>query len=118
MPKYFLHIRSEGRLIPDEEGAELRDLSEARKLAVQGARDLLAEKLRTGEPLDGDLIEITDVDGRVLNVLRFRDVFGIDPAAELEWVQLLHKTGRCWAGGEAPRIGREVTRNHTGENSV
>jgi hypothetical protein len=81
VPRYFLHIRSEGQLIRDEEGANVADVAAARELAVQGARDLLAEKLRTGEPLDGDVIEITDDAGNVVDLVRFRDMFGIDPGA-------------------------------------
>jgi hypothetical protein len=33
-------------------GAGLPDLAAARELAVEGARGMLAEKLRTGEPLE------------------------------------------------------------------
>ena len=63
MPRYFLHIRDGDELIPDEEGTELPDLDAAKAEAIAGARDILAEKLRSGERLDGEVIEIADEAG-------------------------------------------------------
>jgi len=73
MPRFFLHIRDGESLIPDEEGSDLPSLDAARQEALQGARDILAEKVRLGEPLDGETIEISDEGGHLLDVVRFRD---------------------------------------------
>lgn len=78
MPRYFLHIRDEDGLTPDEEGAELPDLDAAKAEAIAGARDILAEKLRAGEVLSGAVIEIADETGQVLAVVRFRDAIRLD----------------------------------------
>jgi predicted O-methyltransferase YrrM len=78
MPRYFLHIRDGDELIPDEEGSDLPDLDAAREEAIQGARDILAEKIRTGDPLDGEKIEICDAQGHVLAVIPFRSMINLD----------------------------------------
>ena len=54
-------------------GMELEDIHAARHEALQAARDMLADQLRAGEALDGQRIEITAVDGRVLDVVSFRE---------------------------------------------
>ena len=75
VPRFFLHIRSGEELIEDPDVSELRDLDEARAEAIAGARDLLAEQLRLGKPLDGQRIEIYDEAGQLLATIPFREVF-------------------------------------------
>ena len=53
MQRYFFHLRDGGELIPDETGMDLAGLEEARREAVQSARDILAEQFRAGQALDG-----------------------------------------------------------------
>lgn len=75
MPKFFLHIRDNGRLIEDPDGIERPDLASARKEAIAGAREILAGQLIAGETLDGQQIEICSETGEILEILRFSDLF-------------------------------------------
>ena len=60
MTTYFFHIRDDDRLIRDEEGLDLPDISAARKEAALSARNMVAEAIGTDEPLDHVAIEIWD----------------------------------------------------------
>ena len=74
MPLYYLHIRDGEQLIRDEEGVELPSVMSAKSEAEQAARELLAEKVRAGDIIDGQEFEIYDAWGnRMLNV-PFRSV--------------------------------------------
>jgi hypothetical protein len=74
MPRYFFHIRSSDGIIQDPDGTELPDIVAARMEAELSARDLLADLLRQGIRLDGQMFEISDSDGKVLETLPFRKV--------------------------------------------
>ncbi|ARO53927.1 hypothetical protein B2G69_07030 [Methylorubrum zatmanii] len=74
MPLFFFHIRDGATLIEDPDGSELPDLAAAREEAAQGARFILAEKLKAGEVLDGQRFEITSAEGVVLALLLFKDL--------------------------------------------
>jgi hypothetical protein len=69
MKRYYFHVKSDGKLISDPEGLELPDLNEARREAVRGARDLLVEAIRFGEPRVPEAFVIADESGRTLHVL-------------------------------------------------
>jgi len=73
MAVYYFHLRDGDALIPDETGMDLPNLNEARREALQAARDMLADQLRAGEALDGQRIEITAPNGEVLDVISFRE---------------------------------------------
>lgn len=74
MPRFFFHIRDGATLIEDPDGSDLPDLAAAHEEAVQGARSILAEKLKAGEVIDGQRFEITSEDGVVLAILPFKNV--------------------------------------------
>ncbi|MFC0193648.1 DUF6894 family protein [Aureimonas pseudogalii] len=71
--RYFLHIWTGKTRIEDLEGAEYPDLAAARREAVRGVRDLLAERLKRGDVLDGQSIEICDENDRLVDTILFRD---------------------------------------------
>jgi hypothetical protein len=73
MPIYFFNLRDGDDIVPDETGMDLADLDDARLEAVRSARDILADQLRAGQELDGQLIEIADERGQVLDVMKLRD---------------------------------------------
>lgn len=57
------------------EGAELEDAELARQEAVQCARDIIAERIRTGTPLHVDTtLEVRDAEDRVVLLLSFASV--------------------------------------------
>ena len=74
MPRYFFHIRTANALIRDHDGSDLPDLDAARHEAGESARHLLAELLRNGQVLDGQVFEISDESGKILERLPFRSV--------------------------------------------
>ena len=74
MPRYFFHIRNEAEFIEDPEGAELPSLDHARQEAVLAAREILAERLLKGQPIGGDVFEITDESGSLVENVPFRSL--------------------------------------------
>ena len=71
MPLFFLHIRQGDDLVKDLEGQEFPDLESARQDATAGAREILAERVRAGEGVDGDRIDVCDESGTVLATVPF-----------------------------------------------
>jgi hypothetical protein len=68
MARFYLHIQDGADLIEDEEGAELPSADHAREVAVQSAREICSEAIKTGEELkaDGLIIIIADEHGKQL----------------------------------------------------
>lgn len=73
MSRYFLHIRDGGRFLEDFEGEEYPSLEAARADAVVSARQMMAERVRQGEVIDGQIIEIWDEKGVCVAKVVFRD---------------------------------------------
>jgi hypothetical protein len=73
MTQYFFHIRDGDILIEDPDGEEYQSVEAARSGAILSARDLLAARLKSGEILDGQTIEITTADGHVVAIVPFKD---------------------------------------------
>jgi hypothetical protein len=74
MPRYYFHIRTADAFIRDPDGSDLPDLDAARVEAGHSARHLLAELLRDGEVVDGQVFEISDEAGAVLERVPLRSV--------------------------------------------
>ena len=77
MGRYHFNVRNGTGYTPDDEGQELRDLDEARRKAVEGARGLLS-----AEALDGDLdlrgrIEVTDEKGDLVATVNFSEALEV-----------------------------------------
>jgi len=66
MPRFFLHIRHGDELIEDVEGQELVDLDSARNEAAASAREILAERVKSGVPTDGVQVDVCNESGTVL----------------------------------------------------
>jgi hypothetical protein len=73
MPRYYFHIRRGVQTSEDKEGMECKDVEAARNEAALSARELMADRLKSGLPLDGDSFEIADAAGEVLATVRFGD---------------------------------------------
>ncbi|MBB3951836.1 DUF6894 family protein [Aureimonas jatrophae] len=69
----YLHILDGGDIIRDPTGAEFVSLEAVMTEAIQSVRDLLAEAVRKGEPLDGRIMLVEDETGHILFRLPFRD---------------------------------------------
>jgi hypothetical protein len=74
MPRYFFHIKSESAIVEDLEGVELSGEREAHAEAADAAREILSERVRKGEVIDGHEFEVQDEGGTKLFTLPFRDV--------------------------------------------
>jgi len=73
MTRYFFHIRDGETLIEDPDGEECQSVADARSEAILSARDLLAKRLKSGDILDGQKIEITTGDGHVVAIVPLKD---------------------------------------------
>lgn len=74
MPKYYFHIRSGFELIEDPEGIELPSVLIAKREAEDAAREILSEKVKTGDVVDGQEFEIHDAWGNRLLKVPFKSV--------------------------------------------
>jgi hypothetical protein len=74
MGRFYFHLKAGGELVPDDEGSELSGLNEAKREALQGARELLAEAIKTGSPKVPEALVIADEAGRTLHELPLVDV--------------------------------------------
>lgn len=68
MPRYFFHVRDGDELLLDDgEGEEHANLEEARKAAIEGARDILSEAALSGKAAGmRQQIEVADETGRAV----------------------------------------------------
>ena len=73
MPTFFFRIRDVDVLIEDTEGQEFPNVKDARAEAVYAAREMLAEKARNGEIVDGQKIEVVDSSGNLVAVVLLKD---------------------------------------------
>ena len=58
--RYFFHIHEDAVYIEDVEGIDLPGGGEARNEAVKAAREMVAELVLSGEPIDGKTFEVRD----------------------------------------------------------
>jgi hypothetical protein len=72
MPRYFFHIRHGDSLILDSEGTEFPNPQLAREEAISSAREILAQRVRQGDPLEAESFEVTTEDGEVVTIVPFR----------------------------------------------
>jgi hypothetical protein len=82
MPHYFLHVKTGSDLLQDPDGQEFDDLAAARQEAIESARDLMAECLRTDQPLglQREMV-IAGENGDTIEVLAFRAALPADSAS-------------------------------------
>lgn len=87
MARYFFNIRSGEVLNKDLEGEEHETLSSAENEAIQSAREMMAEAIKSGRSTaKGKVFELTDVKGQVLSSIAFTDVLQLrddTPATEM-----------------------------------
>ena len=74
MPRYYFHIRSDQDFIEDLEGVDLGGEKEARDEAIDAAREILSERVRKGDEVDGHVFDVYNESGTKLFSLPFRDV--------------------------------------------
>ena len=74
MPMYFLHIRQGATLIRDSEGALFDDDAKAMLEARASVREFAIEALKQNEAVGRTEVEVHDLQGRTIGVVRFADV--------------------------------------------
>ncbi|MBY2988605.1 DUF6894 family protein [Rhizobium leguminosarum] len=72
MPKYFFHVRRNDVFNEDLEGIDLATPELAFEEATAAAREIVAERIRMGDPTDGDTFEIMTEDGSLVATVSFR----------------------------------------------
>ena len=71
MSRFYFHLQAGGQVVPDDEGTDLPDLSAAQREAIQSAREMLADAIKSGKPEIAEAIVIADEAGRALAVVPF-----------------------------------------------
>ncbi|AAK90846.1 hypothetical protein EN41_04495 [Agrobacterium tumefaciens] len=74
MPRYFFHVRDAQGLSVDMEGAILSTDEQAKREAVQAAKEMLAEKILRDEILDGAAFEVVRSDGILIAKIPLKSV--------------------------------------------
>ena len=78
MPRFFFHLHNDVDA-PDPDGVELRNLEEARAVALHNARFSAGESVKDMGHIVGDhRIDIEDENGTVLDTVYFRDAVKIE----------------------------------------
>jgi hypothetical protein len=73
MPRFYLHLYNRIGAVPDEEGEDLPDLSEARESAFEAIRDIVSEEARHGTIDLRGRIEIAGEGSNLLAVVPFSE---------------------------------------------
>jgi uncharacterized protein DUF6894 len=71
MSRFYFHLHVGGHVVPDNEGTDLPGLSAAKHEAMQSAREILADAIKSGKPEIAEAFVITDEAGRALAVVPF-----------------------------------------------
>ena len=69
MGRFYFHLQADDQIVPDDEGADLPDLSAAEHEAILAARELLAEAIKSGRPEVPEAFVIADEAGRPLGIV-------------------------------------------------
>ena len=69
MSRFYFHLQAGGQVVPDDEGTDLPDLSSPKREAMQSAREMLADAIKSGKPEVAEAFVITDEVGRALAVV-------------------------------------------------
>lgn len=85
MPRYFFHVHNSFGVAADDEGQDVDSIAQARCIAIEAIRTILAEELRSGRlDLRGRIV-IADRSGAVCASVRFIEAvdlkFEPDPPA-------------------------------------
>jgi hypothetical protein len=70
MPRYFFHVKEGDHLIVDEEGMEFEDTVGAMHEALEGLREIIADRIRSHHPAANLQIEVCSEDGRLLHAAK------------------------------------------------
>lgn len=73
--RYYFHVRHHDLVHEDLVGAELESMDVVRREAFDGARDIIADRVKGNNPVQVDTIfEVRDEDGEIVHMLPFAAV--------------------------------------------
>ncbi len=84
MPTFYFGLWNGHRILPDEQGVELRGAEDAFEMAVRAARELLAKAQFKGEDRSGWALRVHDEQGRRLFTFRLMDALP-EPHSSCTW---------------------------------
>jgi hypothetical protein len=94
MQRYFFHQVQGGKRIEDPEGSLHPTLDSAKQEALTGALEIMVGRLWKGQDPDHSRFEITDIGGKVVLVVPFKDAIDRgDKHGELSEGKLRQATG-------------------------
>ena len=73
MPHLFLHLHHGRERVEDLEGADFDSLEAAREEAVAAAREIMSDRVRSGQSPNDSQFEIADESGKILLMFPFHD---------------------------------------------
>ena len=73
MARYFFNMRSSDSYIADEEGDDLPNITAVRNAAITAAREIVAERIKSGRDSGVYKFEITDSHGDVVLTVNFNE---------------------------------------------
>jgi hypothetical protein len=63
MPRFYFYLRADQRLISDDEGVDLPSRARAQAWALETAREIVIETIRSGTDLRVEAVVVTDEAG-------------------------------------------------------
>ncbi len=60
MTRYFFHIRRNGEVVRDGEGDEFATMDDARSSAIKAVRELVAARIKNGEVVPDEHLDVRD----------------------------------------------------------
>ena len=76
--RYFFHLHESHRYVADDEGLELEAAEEAQRVAVEGARSIIAGEALLGTLPLRTIMEVEGENGNRVIELAFRDAVHLD----------------------------------------
>jgi hypothetical protein len=74
MPRFYFNFRNSNEVAEDKEGMDLPSLEEARRTALESARELVAEHIKADSKTPLEAVIVTDAGGREILTVPARDV--------------------------------------------
>ena len=76
MPRYFFHLRRNGRLESDPDGVQCPSVHAARREAMRTAREIISRDALTGQGTADYVFEIENEDGEMIALIPFSQTIG------------------------------------------
>ena len=76
MPRYFFHLRRNGRLESDPDGVQCPSVHAARREAMRTAREIISRDALTGQRTADYVFEIENEDGEMIALIPFSQTIG------------------------------------------